>query len=139
MGATGRLALIWAGCVSLLAAQQRPALKYVPPVSVSAADGAEMFRAYCAVCHGTDGRGGGPAADSLKKRPADLTQLSRKNGSKFPAVHVAQVIQGDTAVGAHGSRDMPVWGSVFRSLGDSGTVKLRIENVSRYVESLQRR
>jgi mono/diheme cytochrome c family protein len=97
-----------------------------------------MFRAYCAVCHGVDGRGGGPAADALKKRPADLTQLNRKNGGKFPAVQVANVIRGSGSEGPHGSRDMPIWGAVFRALGDQGTVKLRTENLVNYVDSLQR-
>jgi mono/diheme cytochrome c family protein len=119
-------------------AQPKPALKYVPPENISAADGPEMFRAYCAVCHATDGRGGGPAAESLKKRPADLTQLSRKNSGKFPAVHVANVIQGWGSEGPHGSRDMPIWGNVFRSLGDEATVKLRTDNLKNYVETLQR-
>lgn len=122
----------------LVGAPQKPALKYVRPENISAARGPEMFRAYCAVCHGLDGRGGGPAADSLKKRPADLTQLSRKNDGKFPSARVGNVIQGFDVLASHGSRDMPVWGSVFRTLGDSATVKLRVENLTAYLESLQR-
>jgi putative copper export protein len=35
--------------------------------------GAALFAANCAVCHGTDARGDGPAAKSLPIRPADLT------------------------------------------------------------------
>ena len=121
-----------------LGAQERPALKYVRPENISAARGPEMFRAYCAVCHGVDGRGGGPAAASLKKRPADLTQLSRKNNGKFPKVRVGNVIQGNDIVASHGSRDMPIWGSVFRTMGDSATVKLRVDNLTAFLESLQR-
>jgi mono/diheme cytochrome c family protein len=98
-----------------------------------------MFRAYCAVCHGVNAEGGGPAASALKKRPADLTQLSRKNGGKYPMLRVEHVIQGHDALGAHGSRDMPVWGSVFRTLGDDATVRLRTENLTNYLESLQRK
>lgn len=120
-------------------AQEKPALKYVRPENISAANGPEMFRAYCAVCHGQDGRGGGPAADSLKKRPADLTQLSRKNGGAFPALRVGNVIRGNDIMASHGSRDMPIWGSVFRTMGDSATVKLRVENLTAYLESLQRK
>ena len=124
--------------VWMVGAQQKPVLKYVQPENISAARGPEMFRGYCAVCHGVDGQGGGPAADSLKKRPADLTQLSRKNGGKFPTVRVANVIQGDDVVASHGSRDMPIWGSVFRTLGDRASVKLRVQNLTAYLESLQR-
>jgi mono/diheme cytochrome c family protein len=122
----------------LASAEQASSVKYVRPENISAAKGSEMFRAYCAACHGTDARGGGPAADSLKKRPSDLTELSRKNNGRFPALRVENVIRGASVVDAHGSRDMPIWGSVFRTLGDEGTVKLRINNLSTYLESLQR-
>lgn len=131
-------ALLACGATFVLSAQEKPRIKYVPPENVSAARGPEMFRAYCAVCHGVDGRGGGPAADSLKKRPADLTQLSRKNDSRFPTWKVVNMIQGSDPVAAHGSRDMPIWGSVFRTLGDSTTVKIRIDNLTAYLQSLQR-
>jgi mono/diheme cytochrome c family protein len=119
-------------------ARQAPMIKYTPAENISAANGAEMFRAYCGVCHGADGRGAGPAVDALKKRPADLTQLSRKNEGKFPARHVGNVIQGSDVVAAHGSREMPVWGTVFRTLGDSATVKIRVDNLTAYLQSLQR-
>jgi mono/diheme cytochrome c family protein len=127
-----------AGGGALLCAQQKPPLKYVQPENISAAKGPEMSRAYCAACHGVDGRGAGPAADALKKRPADLTQLSRKYGGKYPEFRVANVIQGVDSEGPHGSRDMPVWGAVFRTLGDQATVKLRTNNLVHYVASLQR-
>jgi putative copper export protein/mono/diheme cytochrome c family protein len=35
--------------------------------------GARLFAANCASCHGADGRGDGPAAQSRPQRPADLT------------------------------------------------------------------
>ena len=131
--------LLLAFSVGFAHAQPRPLLKYMPPENISSADGPGMFRAYCAVCHGSDAIGGGPAADALKKRPADLTQLSRKNGGKFPEFRVTQVIQGYGVEAAHGSRDMPIWGNVFRTLGDQSTVKLRVANLTAYVESLQRK
>ena len=122
-----------------LLAQEKPPIRYSQPEQTSPTNGAEMFRAYCAVCHGTDATGGGPAAAALKKAPADLTQLSRKNGGKFPKLRVENVIQGADVVASHGSRDMPIWGVVFRSLGADFTVKLRVENLSNYIESLQRK
>ena len=122
-----------------LYAQSKPSLRYVQPEYVSPADGPAMFRAYCAVCHGLDARGGGPATDSLKKRPADLTQLSRKNKGTFPLHQVDQVIQGGDVEAAHGSRDMPIWGNVFRTLNDPALVKMRVDNLTSYLESLQRK
>lgn len=99
-----------------------------------------MYGAYCAVCHGVDGKGNGPAASALKQPPSDLTQISRKNGGKFPDFVVANVIQGDTAVVAHGSRDMPMWGDVFRSMQrDDPLVKLRVANLTKYIASLQQK
>lgn len=119
-------------------AQPPPKIKYAAPENISAAKGPEMSQAYCSVCHGLRGLGNGPAALALKKQPADLTQLTRKNNGAFPRFHVANVTQGYGATGAHGSREMPMWGTVFRSLGDD-TVKLRIDNLTGYIESLQRR
>jgi mono/diheme cytochrome c family protein len=37
------------------------------------ARGQQLFQAYCMVCHGTDGKGTGPAATGLPHAPADLT------------------------------------------------------------------
>ncbi len=116
-------------------AEQKPKIIYVRPENVPVTDGAEMFRAYCAPCHGIDAKGDGPAGAALKKAPADLTQLSRKYGPGFPTFRVKRVILG--AGEAHGSREMPVWGSVFRSIGDDNTVTLRIGNLTKYLESIQ--
>jgi mono/diheme cytochrome c family protein len=37
------------------------------------ARGEQLFQTYCMVCHGTDGKGTGPAAKGLPHPPADLT------------------------------------------------------------------
>lgn len=105
----------------------------------SAASGKDMYVSYCAACHGTDGKGNGPAAKAMKVPPSDLTILARSNKGKYPDAHVYQVIKGDATMPAHGSKDMPVWGPVFRALskGDQATVQLRITNLTSYVESLQ--
>lgn len=114
-------------------------VKRVSVTPTSVASGVEMFKTYCASCHGTDGKGGGPAAPALTKPPANLTELSKRNGGKFPSIKVFGTIKGDTSTAAHGSKDMPVWGSVFQSLshGDPGQVQLRISNLTQYIESLQ--
>ena len=45
-------------------------------------------------------------------------------------------ITGETTMAAQGSRDMPMWGPVFRST-DGSLVELRLRNVITYLEALQ--
>ena len=66
-------AICFAVCAAL-AAQETKKVSIQP---TPAASGQSMFNENCAVCHGTAGKGDGPAANALKKRPADLTQLAR--------------------------------------------------------------
>lgn len=69
----------------------------------------------CASCHGMSGRGDGPLVRYLKVQPTDLTQLSKRNGGAFPKERVTAMIDGRASadIGPHGTREMPVWGSVF--------------------------
>ncbi|HUK15660.1 MAG TPA: cytochrome c [Bryobacteraceae bacterium] len=123
-----------------MAANAQPTIKKVPVTPTSAASGQEMFKTYCAACHGLDGKGTGPAAAALKKAPANLTELSAKNGGTFPELKVFNTIKGDSEVSAHGSRDMPVWGALFPSVSHSqGEVQLRMSNLTDYVKSIQGR
>jgi mono/diheme cytochrome c family protein len=127
-------------CLALLAESQQTQIKYVPVKLTSPASAQEMYTAYCAVCHGINGKGNGPAAEALKVPPSDLTTLAIRNGSKYPADHVSYVIQGELHVPAHGSREMPVWGGELfwqMSQGHSSEVQLRVSNLNKYVESLQ--
>jgi mono/diheme cytochrome c family protein len=98
-----------------------------------------MYKAYCASCHGLDGKGSGPAASAMKQPLPDLTQLSKKNGGKFPTDHVSSVINGDANSPAHGSAEMPVWGPVFMKVSQShvGQVQQRVHNLADYIQSLQ--
>jgi len=41
--------------------------------AMSVEKGGKLFRQYCADCHGVKGDGKGPMADSLKRKPANLT------------------------------------------------------------------
>jgi mono/diheme cytochrome c family protein len=68
----------------------------------------------CASCHGTNGQGFGPVRPFLSKHPSDLTTLARRNGGAFPSQLVWLTVDGRTEVGAHGTREMPVWGSEYR-------------------------
>ena len=116
-------------------------IKERPVTMTSAASGQQMFKEYCASCHGIDGRGSGPAAPALNKLPTDLTLLSRQNGGKYPELKVVAVIKGDNATMSHGSKDMPVWGQLFSetiSHGSQSDVQLRIANLTAYIKSLQK-
>jgi mono/diheme cytochrome c family protein len=128
------------GLVGLLAAAAAAQTKInnVVPKDVSPTNGKAMFMEYCAACHGQDGKGGGPAAAALKKAPADLTQLSAHNGGKFPDVRVSRYIEGIDTVQAHGNRDMPIWGDVFKSINASSAAPtMRVANLTDFVKSIQ--
>jgi len=118
-----------------------PEIKKSPATYTNPTSGRQMYDAYCASCHGQGGKGDGPAAAALKSTPTDLTQLAAKSGGKFPESHVAQVIKGDQAMAAHGSKEMPVWGPVFLSLEqhDPASAQLRIRNLAKYVGSMQQK
>jgi len=112
----------------------------LPPLVIDSMYGPDLFQMYCATCHGRDGKGGGPAAAALKVPPPDLTGLSRRQKGAFPALEVEAIITGGTAVAAHGSHEMPVWGPIFRSLDPSDArAQARIRNLVAHIESIQQR
>jgi mono/diheme cytochrome c family protein len=101
-----------------------------------ASDAKKMFDTYCAVCHGKEGKGNGPAAASLTKVPADLTRIAARNGGTFPEVKIRRYIEGLDEVPAHGTRDMPMWGDLFKSL-NRDTAAIRIEALAEYLKGIQ--
>jgi mono/diheme cytochrome c family protein len=119
-----------------------------PPAegAVEMSYGEAEFLASCAACHGEDGRGGGPIAGDLVRRPADLTVLARDNAGAFPYYRVFAVIDGRYLVAGHGDREMPVWGRQFiegdtRMFGPQGGELItteRIHELTSYIESIQR-
>jgi mono/diheme cytochrome c family protein len=105
-------------------------------------DGRTVFRTYCASCHGDYGRGNGPVAVFLRRRPADLTQIAKRNKGVFPAARVHQLIDGRQVVKAHGDSQMPVWGDAFSKAmvgSDEATIKARIDAMVAYLASIQER
>lgn len=104
--------------------------------------GAEVFRTYCASCHGTSARGDGPLASSMTRKPANLTEIAKRNGGLFPTEMVFKTIDGRQPVRGHGGADMPVWGDAFsrsREAGDAARVKAVIDSLVSYIESIQLR
>ena len=72
------------------------------------------FETYCAVCHGKDGRGGGPFSMLVTKKVPDLTVMQKNNGGVFPFVSAYGIISGESDMAGHGTREMPIWGDHFR-------------------------
>ena len=99
--------LIWAAPLVLMGCIEQE-------LDVSAEEGARLFQAQCAACHGTDARGAGVAGVQLFNLPPDLTVLAANNGGVFPRDYVMGVIDGFDR-GAHFSAAMPEFGA-----GDMG-------------------
>src|SRR5262249_18245872 len=91
-----------------------PVVTYAQEAELAAA-GKPNFDQHCAVCHGQDAKGTGPAMNLLTVKPADLTQLSKRNNGTFPFWKTYRVIDGREEMKGHGDRDMPIWGAEFRA------------------------
>lgn len=128
------------GLHGLVHAQGRGAVRVDP--------GKQEFETRCASCHGLTGKGNGTISDLLRHSPPDLTQLARRNGGILPVERLYESITGD-AVQAHGSRDMPVWGMVYRTDAASyyadvpydpeAYVRARVLALIEYISRLQAR
>jgi mono/diheme cytochrome c family protein len=100
--------------------------------------GSQLFRTYCASCHGTTGRGDGPLAEQLRRTPPDLTRFTARNGGVFPSERVYRIVDG-RGIPSHGDREMPVWGDAFRSSRAGEGAKERIAAIVAYLEGIQER
>jgi mono/diheme cytochrome c family protein len=118
---------------------QTKEIKIVPVQPTTAQKGDDLYREFCAVCHGADGKGNGPAAEALKTRPSDLTLITRhSNTNKVPAIQIMRVINGDDVVAAHGSKDMPTWGEAFKSISaNSVFAEMRVRALVDYLQRIQ--
>jgi len=120
------------------AQQQSTVIKREPAPATSAGSGSEMYKEYCAACHGQDAKGNGPAAAALKAAPPDLTTLAKRNNGKYPSARVASILRGEERFVVHGDQEMPVWGPIFRGISaNQGIVEQRIFNLNKYLQSLQ--
>ena len=102
-------------------------------------NGPDLYRSYCASCHGAEGKGNGPVAPALNSKMPDLTTIAQRNGGIFPASRVNQIISGDQNIVAHGSREMPVWGPIFHQVQeDRDYGEVRLQNLTDYLKSIQK-
>lgn len=101
-------------------------------------DGPSIYKAYCAACHGADGKGDGPAAETLKQKPTDLTTIAKNNKGMFPRTTIEQVLHAGVKWKAHGSREMPTWGPIFLAVhADDKIAYAHVHNLVTYLESIQ--
>jgi mono/diheme cytochrome c family protein len=133
-------------CAAMLAVLLLPAavIAQTPEVVTTrqTTTGSEVFRTYCATCHGSSARGDGPLASSMTRKPANLTEIAQRNGGVFPADMVFRTIDGRQPLKGHGGPDMPVWGDVFsksREAGDADRVKGVVQSLVEYLDSIQLR
>lgn len=122
--------------VPALAQQPKPTIKKEPVRPIGDVSGAATYNAYCSVCHGPSAKGDGPAAKALTTAPSDLTQIAKQNNGKFPDLRIKAMIEGDDAPMAHGTRDMPMWGPLFKRT-EGNASELRVKNLIDYLESIQ--
>lgn len=141
---TGVRATICAAFLALLAVSVGSADQQTGPVTptlvIDSMYGPDLYRSYCATCHGRDGKGNGPVAAALRVPPTDLTMLARYQNGVFPTREVEMTIRGGRTITGHGPDDMPVWGPIFYALDPSDArVKARIAALVAHIASIQQR
>jgi mono/diheme cytochrome c family protein len=106
--------------------------------------GEDLYRRFCASCHGVEGRGDGPVASTLSVEVPNLTLLaSRGNGADLRD-RIVRIIDGRYIIGAHGTRTMPIWGEDLQRLEIGNpdaerSTQTIIGRLADYVTSLQRK
>lgn len=106
------------------------------------------YDAHCAACHGAAANG--IAKAGAAKAAPDLTVLARNNNGAFPFDTVYRIIDGRKEIGAHGSREMPIWGAAFKSetsadfdrnapQSGEAMVRNRILGLAEYLNRLQQK
>ncbi|NNU80686.1 cytochrome c [Halovulum dunhuangense] len=119
-------------------------LAAMPALAQDHSVGRDNYIEYCASCHGSNGKGGGPLAELITVAPPDLTTLSQRNEGAFPMLQVIHIIDGRTGVRAHGG-PMPVYGAVFDAQAAAGSgsygsvleTRGRVLAVADFLESIQ--
>ncbi len=118
-----------------------PTVTFAQEEEVASA-GKPVYLHYCASCHGREAKGDGPAMNMLTVKPADLTQISKRNKGTFPFWKMYRVIDGRENVRGHGDRDMPVWGAQFRADAGGGSLaqsqaRGQVLELVHYLQSIQ--
>lgn len=114
--------------------------KPTPPKNSRAAQamaGKIIFNEQCAPCHGS--KEVAATVDTLKTKPKDLTMITKSRGLiDFPLAEVARIIDGRLLVKAHGPREMPVWGEIYKAQGmNDEEIRGRKGELVAYLMSIQ--
>jgi mono/diheme cytochrome c family protein len=114
-----------------VAGQTQPTLKRVAVPHVFSVDGATLYDAYCATCHGRSAKGNGPAAALLEVPVPDLTLIVVRDG-RFDERHVMFHI-------LRNPEPMPDWHRALRTNynENEGYTHRAVVNLTRYIEGLQ--
>ena len=125
------------------AAAAPPRINLVNARPTNNVDGRVIFQAYCSSCHGTFGRGDGPAARAIRTPVPDLTHYADLHPNCEEAL-IAALEAGHRGDGerpiSESDLDMPNWTPIFRSMSSNpGVAYLRVRNVSRYIVTIQAR
>lgn len=109
----------------------------------AAMSGEDLYRRFCASCHGIEGRGDGPVAASLRAEVPDLTRTATRAVGADQRDRIGRIIDGRYIIGAHGTRIMPVWGEDLARLEIGNpdaerSAQTIIARLADYVLSLQR-
>ena len=111
--------------------------------------GSADYQNFCAACHGKDARGNGPVAMELKIAPPSLRKLAARRNGVFDVNEIVKIIDGRDMPRAHGTPEMPIWGSLFRFVAElSGILQSDIEDsekdaqnhivaIAKYLETIQ--
>ena len=109
---------------------------------VVAMSGEQLYVRFCASCHGVEGRGDGPVAQSFASKIPDLTLIASRHGGEFQRDWVDRTIDGRAKIAAHGAYTMPVWGEDFSQIGDPDAERATRTMIARlvdYLETLQQK
>jgi hypothetical protein len=106
----------------------------IPVPAVHSVDGATLYAAYCASCHGPAGKGNGPVSGQLNHTVPDLTLIADRD-RKFDASHVFFHIRDSSAA----SDLMPSWHSLLREnyYGNPSWAYVATSNLARHIQTLQ--
>ena len=111
---------------------------------VMVSDGEALYAELCAVCHGAEAKGDGPAAAALAAAVPNLTMLALSYDGVYPMEEVEKAISREKGMLAHGTLDMPIWGRIledsrpeYKMARREAFANLRIHNLAIYLETLQ--